>query len=155
ELHRQVCGAGSAARPGAGTHGARPRSDARGGRKRARPSCAVRSRKVSVTAKRILVTGGAGFLGSHLCERLVRTGQEGICLDNFFTGRRETVDRLIDDHRFELMRHDVPEPLTLEVDEIYHLACPASPVHYQRNPVRTIRTGVVGTLNMLDVARDA
>jgi len=106
-------------------------------------------------ARRILITGGAGFLGSHLCERLVADGDEVICLDNFFTGRRENVDRLLDHHRFELMRHDVTEPMTLEVDQIYHLACPASPVHYQRNPVRTIRTGVVGTANMLDVARDA
>src|SRR5436309_2294381 len=106
-------------------------------------------------ARRILVTGGAGFLGSHLCERLVADGEEVICLDNFFTGRRENVDRLLDHHRFELMRHDVTEPMTIEVDQIYHLACPASPVHYQRNPVRTIRTGVVGSANMLDVARDA
>jgi len=105
--------------------------------------------------KRVLVTGGAGFLGSHLCERLVADGSEVVCLDNFFTGRRENVDSLLDNHAFELVRHDVTEPMTLEVDEIYHLACPASPVHYQRNPVKTIRTGVLGTLNMLDVARDA
>jgi UDP-glucuronate decarboxylase len=105
--------------------------------------------------KRILVTGGAGFLGSHLCERLIADGCEVVCLDNFFTGRRENVDKLLDNHAFELVRHDVTEPMTLEVDEIYHLACPASPVHYQRNPVKTIRTGVLGTLNMLDVARDA
>lgn len=106
-------------------------------------------------AQRILVTGGAGFLGSHLCERLVTEGAEVICLDNFFTGRRENIARLLDSHRFELLRHDVTEPMTLEVDQIYHLACPASPVHYQRNPVRTIRTGVLGTINMLEVARDA
>jgi len=105
--------------------------------------------------KRVLVTGGAGFLGSHLCERLVADGAEVVCLDNFFTGRRENVDSLLDNHAFELVRHDVTEPMTMEVDEIYHLACPASPVHYQRNPVKTIRTGVLGTLNMLDVARDA
>jgi UDP-glucuronate decarboxylase len=105
--------------------------------------------------RRILVTGGAGFLGSHLCERLIDDGAEVICLDNFFTGRRDNVARLIGHHRFELMRHDVTEEMTLEVDEIYHLACPASPIHYQRNPVRTIRTGVLGTLHMLDVARDA
>ena len=105
--------------------------------------------------KRVLVTGGAGFLGSHLCERLIADGCEVVCLDNFFTGRRENVDTLFDNHSFELVRHDVTEPMTLEVDEIYHLACPASPVHYQRNPVKTIRTGVLGTLNMLDVARDA
>jgi UDP-glucuronate decarboxylase len=106
-------------------------------------------------AKRVLVTGGAGFLGSHLCERLVQEGNEVVCLDNFFTGRRENIEKLLDDHRFELVRHDVTLPMTLEADEIYHLACPASPVHYQRNPVKTIRTGVLGTLNMLDIARDA
>jgi UDP-glucuronate decarboxylase len=106
-------------------------------------------------ARRVLVTGGAGFLGSHLCERLIQDGADVICLDNFFTGRRENVDKLLGHHRFELLRHDVTEPMTLEVDDIYHLACPASPVHYQRNPVRTIRTGVMGTLNQLDVARDA
>jgi UDP-glucuronate decarboxylase len=105
--------------------------------------------------RRVLVTGGAGFLGSHLCERLLREGHNVICLDNFFTGQRKNVEHLLSDHRFELLRHDVTEPMTLEVDRIYHLACPASPVHYQRNPVRTIRTGVMGTLHMLDVARDA
>lgn len=105
--------------------------------------------------RRVLVTGGAGFLGSHLCERLLREGHNVICLDNFFTGQRKNVEHLLSDHRFELLRHDVTEPMTLEVDQIYHLACPASPVHYQRNPVRTIRTGVMGTLHMLDVARDA
>jgi len=105
--------------------------------------------------RRVLVTGGAGFLGSHLCERLIAEGADVVCLDNFFTGRRENIANLIGDHRFELLRHDVTEAMTLEVDEIYHLACPASPVHYQRNPVRTIRTGVLGTLNILDVARDA
>lgn len=106
-------------------------------------------------AKRVLITGGAGFLGSHLCERLIGEGNDVVCLDNFFTGRRENVERLLGNHRFELLRHDVTEAMTLEVDEIYHLACPASPVHYQRNPVRTIRTGFLGTMNMLDVARDA
>ncbi len=104
--------------------------------------------------KRILVTGGAGFLGSHLCEHLLSLGHEVVCLDNFFTSQRRNVEHLFDDHRFELVRHDVTEPLTVEVDEIYHLACPASPVHYQRNPVRTIRTAVHGTLNMLDMARE-
>jgi UDP-glucuronate decarboxylase len=104
--------------------------------------------------KRILVTGGAGFLGSHLCERLLADGHEVICLDNFFTGARRNVDHLLDDHRFELMRHDVTQPVVIDVDQIYHLACPASPIHYQRNPVRTIRTGVQGTLNMLDMARE-
>jgi UDP-glucuronate decarboxylase len=105
--------------------------------------------------RRILVTGGSGFLGSHLCERLLADGHEVVCLDNFFTGTRSNVEPLLDNHRFELMRHDVTDPLTMEVDEIYHLACPASPIHYQRNPVRTIRTAVEGTLNMLDLAREA
>jgi UDP-glucuronate decarboxylase len=104
--------------------------------------------------KRIAVTGGAGFLGSHLCERLLRDGHEVVCLDNFFTGTRKNVEHLLDDHRFELVRHDVVQPIVIEVDQIFHLACPASPVHYQRNPVRTIRTAVQGTLNMLDMARE-
>ena len=105
--------------------------------------------------KRILVTGGSGFLGSHLCERLIADGHEVVCLDNFFTGSRANVEHLLDNHRFELMRHDVTHPMTMEVDEVYHLACPASPIHYQRNPVRTIRTAVEGTLNMLELAREA
>jgi UDP-glucuronate decarboxylase len=105
--------------------------------------------------RRILVTGGAGFLGSHLCDRLLADGHEVVCLDNFFTGTRSNVEQLLDSHSFELMRHDVTDPLTMEVDEIFHLACPASPIHYQRNPVRTIRTAVEGTLNMLDLAREA
>lgn len=104
---------------------------------------------------RILVTGGAGFIGSHLCERLIGLGHEVVCLDNFFTGTRENVGPLLAHPNFELYRHDVQQPLTMEVDEIYHLACPASPVHYQRNPVRTIRTSVEGTLHLLDVAREA
>jgi UDP-glucuronate decarboxylase len=104
--------------------------------------------------KRILVTGGAGFLGSHLCEHLLELGHEVIGLDNFFTAQRSNVEHLLDDHSFELVRHDVTEPIVMEVDEIYHLACPASPVHYQRNPVRTIRTAVQGTLHMLDMARE-
>jgi UDP-glucuronate decarboxylase len=104
--------------------------------------------------KRILVTGGAGFLGSHLCERLLQLGHEVVCLDNFFTAQRRNVEHLLDDHRFELVRQDVTQPVVIEVDEIYHLACPASPVHYQRNPVRTINTAVQGTLNMLDMARE-
>lgn len=104
--------------------------------------------------RRILVTGGAGFLGSHLSERLISQGHEVICLDNFFTGTRENVASLLSHPSFELHRHDVQQPLTMEVDQIFHLACPASPVHYQRNPVRTIRTSVEGTLNMLDVARE-
>lgn len=104
---------------------------------------------------RVLVTGGAGFLGSHLCERLVEEGHDVVCLDNFFTGTRANVAHLLAHPRFELARHDVEHPLTMEVDQIYHLACPASPVHYQRNPVRTIRTAVQGTLNLLEVAREA
>jgi UDP-glucuronate decarboxylase len=110
---------------------------------------------VSSASKRILITGGAGFLGSHLSERLLADGANVICLDNFFTGARENVSHLLTNPRFELVRHDVEHPLTMEVDEIYHLACPASPIHYQRNPVRTIRTAVQGTLNLLDVARES
>src|SRR5712691_6687413 len=102
---------------------------------------------------RILVTGGAGFIGSHLCDRLLNEGQEVICLDNFFTGRRENILPLLDNHRFELLRHDVIEPILLEVDQIYNLACPASPVHYQYNPVKTVKTNVMGTLNMLGLAK--
>jgi UDP-glucuronate decarboxylase len=110
---------------------------------------------MTAASKRILVTGGAGFLGSHLCERLLSDGAEVVCLDNFFTGARDNVAHLLRDPRFELVRHDVEHDLTMEVDEIYHLACPASPVHYQRNPVRTIRTAVQGTLNLLDAARES
>jgi UDP-glucuronate decarboxylase len=104
--------------------------------------------------KRVLITGGAGFLGSHLCERVLDLGHEVVCLDNFFTAQRRNVEHLLDHHRFELVRHDVTQPLVIEVDEIFHMACPASPVHYQRNPVRTIRTAVQGTLHMLDLARE-
>src|SRR4028118_2410989 len=102
---------------------------------------------------RILVTGGAGFVGSHLCERLLGEGHEVICLDNFFTGRRENITHLFDNKRFELVRHDVIEPILLEVDQIYNLACPASPVHYQYNPVKTVKTNVMGTINMLGLAK--
>src|ERR687893_2392119 len=102
---------------------------------------------------RILVTGGAGFIGSHLCERLLAEGHEVICLDNFFTGRRENVHRLMDSKRFELLRHDIIEPVLLEVDQIYNLACPASPVHYQYNPVKTVKTNVMGMINMLGLAK--
>jgi UDP-glucuronate decarboxylase len=105
-------------------------------------------------SRRILVTGGAGFLGSHLCERLLERGEEVICLDNFFTGRRHNVAHLLERPDFELVRHDVCDRTILEVDQIYHLACPASPIHYQRNPVRTIRTCVQGTLHMLELARE-
>jgi UDP-glucuronate decarboxylase len=102
---------------------------------------------------RILVTGGAGFIGSRLCERLLEAGSEVICLDNFFTGRRENILPLLDNHRFELLRHDVIEPILLEVDQIYNLACPASPVHYQYNPVKTVKTNVMGMINMLGLAK--
>jgi UDP-glucuronate decarboxylase len=102
---------------------------------------------------RILVTGGAGFIGSHLCERLIAEGHDVICLDNFFTGRRENVFNLLDDRRFELLRHDVIEPVLLEVDQIYNLACPASPIHYQYNPVKTVKTSVMGMINMLGLAK--
>jgi len=102
---------------------------------------------------RILVTGGAGFIGSHLCERLLREGNDVICLDNFFTGRRENVFTLLGNSRFELVRHDVIEPILLEVDQIYNMACPASPVHYQYNPVKTVKTSVMGMINMLGLAK--
>ena len=102
---------------------------------------------------RILVTGGAGFIGSHLCERLVNEGNDVLCLDNFYTGRKENIDHLLDSHRFELIRHDVIEPVLLEVDRIFNLACPASPVHYQYNPVKTIKTSVMGMINMLGLAK--
>jgi UDP-glucuronate decarboxylase len=102
---------------------------------------------------RILITGGAGFIGSHLCERLLAEGHEVICLDNFFTGRRQNLFHLLDHPRFELLRHDVIEPILLEVDQIYNLACPASPVHYQFNPIKTVKTNVMGTINMLGLAK--
>ncbi len=102
---------------------------------------------------RCLVTGGAGFLGSHLCERLLNDGHEVICLDNYFTGRMANVDHLRDNRRFELIRHDVTEPILLEVDRIFNFACPASPIHYQFNPVKTIKTSVMGAINMLGMAK--
>lgn len=102
---------------------------------------------------RILVTGGAGFIGSHLCERLLSAGNEVICLDNFFTGRKANVEHLLDNKWFELVRHDVTEPILLEVDQIYNLACPASPIHYQYNPVKTVKTSVMGAINMLGMAK--
>ncbi|MCY7377557.1 MAG: SDR family oxidoreductase [Pyrinomonadaceae bacterium] len=102
---------------------------------------------------RILVTGGAGFIGSHLCERLLNEGNEVIALDNFFTGRRENIAHLLDQRQFELIRHDVTEPILLEVDQIYNLACPASPIHYQYNPVKTVKTSVMGAINMLGLAK--
>ena len=102
---------------------------------------------------RIQVTGGAGFIGSHLCERLLSEGNEVICLDNFFTGRRQNVVALQDYRNFEVVRHDVIEPILLEVDQIYNLACPASPIHYQYNPVKTVKTNVMGAINMLGLAK--
>ena len=102
---------------------------------------------------RTLVTGGAGFLGSHLCERLLREGDEVICLDSFYSGKRRNVEHLTSNPHFELIRHDIVEPILLEVDRIFHLACPASPVHYQYNPVKTIKTSVMGTINMLGMAK--
>lgn len=105
------------------------------------------------TAKRVLVTGGAGFLGSHLCKRLLEAGSEVLCVDNYFTGRRGNIAHLLNNPKFEVMRHDVTFPLYVEVDEIYNLACPASPVHYQHDPVQTIKTSVHGAINMLGLAK--
>lgn len=106
-----------------------------------------------IVSKRILVTGGAGFLGSHLCEQLLARGNEVLCVDNYFTGRRANVAHLLDHPLFELMRHDVTFPLYVEVDEIYNLACPASPIHYQFDPVQTTKTSVHGAINMLGLAK--
>ncbi|HSM63103.1 MAG TPA: UDP-glucuronic acid decarboxylase family protein, partial [Gillisia sp.] len=103
--------------------------------------------------KRILITGGAGFIGSHLCERLLKEGNEVICLDNYFTGRKQNIIHLLDNPYFELVRHDIISPYFIEVDEIYNLACPASPVHYQYNPIKTIKTSVMGAINMLGLAK--
>ena len=102
---------------------------------------------------RMLVTGGAGFIGSHLCERLLNEGHEVVCLDNFFTGSKRNISHLLDHHDFELIRHDVTEPILLEVDRIFNLACPASPIHYQYNPVKTTKTSVMGMINMLGLAK--
>jgi UDP-glucuronate decarboxylase len=104
-------------------------------------------------SKRILVTGGAGFLGSHLCDRLLEQGHDVLCVDNFFTGTKRNVEHLLDHPRFELMRHDVTFPLYVEVDEIFNLACPASPIHYQHDPVQTTKTSVHGAINMLGLAK--
>ena len=103
--------------------------------------------------RRVLVTGGAGFLGSHLCEKLLETGSQVLCVDNFFTGARRNIEHLLDHKHFELLRHDVGHPLFVEVDEIYNLACPASPIHYQRDPVQTTKTSVLGAYNMLGLAK--
>ena len=107
----------------------------------------------SSSLKRILVTGGAGFLGSHLCDRLVAQGHDVICLDNFFTSQKNTVAHLLGKPNFELIRHDVIQPIFLEVDEIYNMACPASPPHYQYNPVKTLKTSVIGAINLLGLAK--
>src|ERR671911_2968910 len=104
-------------------------------------------------SKRILVTGGAGFLGSHLCERLLAAGNDVLCVDNYFTGTKQNIVKCLDNPRFELMRHDVTFPLYVEVDEIYNLACPASPIHYQYDPVQTTKTSVHGAINMLGLAK--
>ncbi len=103
--------------------------------------------------KKILVTGGAGFLGSHLCEHLLNEGNEVVCLDNYFTGQKQNVVQLLDNPFFELIRHDVTMPYFIEVDEIYNLACPASPIHYQYNPIKTVKTSVMGAINMLGLAK--
>ncbi len=108
---------------------------------------------MSSLRKRVLVTGGAGFLGSHLCERLLRDGHDVLCVDNYFTGRKENIAHLLGNARFEAMRHDITFPLYVEVDEIYNLACPASPVHYQFDPVQTTKTSVVGAINVLGIAK--
>ena len=106
-----------------------------------------------MSSKTILVTGGSGFLGSFLCEKLLELGHEVICLDNFYTGAKRNIQHLLDNHRFELIRHDVTFPLYVQVDEIYNLACPASPIHYQRDPVQTVKTCVHGAINMLGLAK--
>lgn len=110
-------------------------------------------RKGMLKMKRILVTGGAGFLGSHLCERLLREGNDVICVDNLFTGSKDNIRHLMENPYFEFIRHDITEPLYVEVDEIYNLACPASPIHYQHDSIKTAKTNVIGTLNMLGLAK--
>ncbi len=104
-------------------------------------------------SQRILITGGAGFLGSHLCDRMIEAGHQVLCMDNFFTGRRENIEHLISHKHFELLRHDVTDPLKLEIDQIYNLACPASPIHYQYNAIKTMKTSVMGAINMLGLAK--
>ena len=108
---------------------------------------------MALVPKRVLVTGGAGFLGSHLCERLLRQGDDVLCVDNYFTGRKDNIAHLLGESRFEAMRHDITFPLFVEVDEIFNLACPASPVHYQYDPVQTTKTSVIGAINMLGLAK--
>jgi len=118
-----------------------------------RPITLTKSVFLILKPMRILVTGGAGFLGSHLIDRLMIAGHDVICLDNFYTGNKQNVLQWMGNPKFELIRHDITEPIRLEVDQIYHLACPASPVHYQYNPVKTIKTNVLGTMNMLGLAK--
>ena len=108
---------------------------------------------MSSVSKRVLVTGGAGFLGSHLCERLLAQGNDVLCVDNYFTGRKANIAHLLANPYFEAMRHDITHPLFIEVDEIYNLACPASPIHYQFDPVQTTKTSVIGAINMLGLAK--
>ena len=103
--------------------------------------------------KTVLVTGGAGFIGSHLCRKLLKNGCDVVCVDNFYTGQKRNIEDLLDNHHFEMIRHDIVNPLMIEVDEIYNLACPASPVHYQYNPIKTIKIGTVGIVNMLGLAK--
>ncbi len=103
--------------------------------------------------KKVLVTGGAGFLGSHLCQRLLKDGNEVVCLDNYFTGQKQNIISLLNNPFFELIRHDVTMPFFIEVDEIYNLACPASPIHYQYNAIKTVKTSVMGAINMLGLAK--
>ena len=103
--------------------------------------------------KKVLVTGGAGFIGSHLCDRLLSEGSEVICLDNYFTGQKKNIVHLLENPFFELIRHDITMPFFIEVDEIYNLACPASPVHYQYNAIKTVKTSVMGAINMLGLAK--
>ena len=102
---------------------------------------------------RVLVTGGAGFIGSHLCDRLIHEGNDVICVDNLFTGRKNNIRHLLNNPYFEFIRHDITEPLYVEVDQIYNLACPASPIHYQYNPIKTAKTSIIGTLNMLGLEK--
>ena len=103
--------------------------------------------------RRVLISGGAGFLGSHLCERLLELGCQVLCVDNFFTGARHHIEHLLEHKRFELLRHDITHPLFVEVDQIFNLACPASPIHYQKDPVQTTKTSVIGSINMLGLAK--
>jgi len=112
-----------------------------------------KERKPPGVRRRVLVTGGAGFLGSHLCDWLIAEGDEVLCVDNFFTGGKQNIEHLIGQKRFELMRHDVTFPLYVEVDEIYNLACPASPIHYQHDPAQTTKTSIHGAINMLGLAK--